>query len=131
MGKQGCYGNLSQAHTPGQCSQAAGCAASFRKAAALSNRRSHLETHQDHLGVLTAQPGPPRTDLAKLSGGASGSLGGPVCAWSQGSLLGRRERELAQHCCGSVCSEHFNAMQPFVSAPRAGQQTEQVAVPGT
>lgn len=51
VGKQGCYGNLSQAHTPGQCSQAAGCAASWKAGHRLSNRRS-LETHQDHLESL-------------------------------------------------------------------------------
>ena len=75
-----------------------------------------------------AQLGPPQNDLVRLSGGGNGSLGDPVCAWSQGSLWGRREQELAQYRCGSVCSEPFNAA--FVSAPRTGQQTEQVAVPG-
>ena len=113
MGKQSWCGNLYRAHTPGQCSQAVGCAGSFQKAAALSNRSSHLKTNEDHPGVFMAQLGPPQTDLVRLSGGGNGSLGGPVCAWSQGSLLGRREWELAQHRCGSVCSEPFNAMQPL------------------
>lgn len=107
MGAQGWCGSIYEAHTPGQCSQAVGCAGSFRKAAALSNRSSHLETHQDHPGVLTAQPGPPQTGPVRLSGGGNRSLGGPVCTWPQGSLLGRQERELAQHHCGSVCSGPF------------------------